>query len=357
MGKLGEALRKKYKTPREALRALGLDEKLLDVSHLAYDGANKMKATRFGAMTLSIVAAQISPLLAMDQKVTLPTTLFSPLTTKNFKDSKTALLSGVRVAVDGKLRGGIALDASMEQLSKALDAFSDDMTAGVDEPAPEDKADIMTKSASLEPPKAITEPGATYDAEPMKGFLRDCGIDEEKIAKCMDMMPKNGMARDADETPEEKAAREKKEKDDKAATDAALAAKDAEMKDMVSKPAMDAALKAQGAEFEKKIQAVRDNERGVRIALDEVRPLVGEIPATMAFDSAAAVYRHVLVMKGVDGAATMHSDALLPVLKNLPKAGARAPTADGSAHIAMDSSAFGEAIKIAPGLEHISTTL
>jgi len=38
---LRDALRRKFKTPREALRALGLDEKLLDVPRLAYDGARK----------------------------------------------------------------------------------------------------------------------------------------------------------------------------------------------------------------------------------------------------------------------------------------------------------------------------
>jgi hypothetical protein len=36
-GKLGDALRKKYRSPREALRALGLDESLLDASRLAFD--------------------------------------------------------------------------------------------------------------------------------------------------------------------------------------------------------------------------------------------------------------------------------------------------------------------------------
>ena len=78
----------------------------------------------------------------------------------------------------------------------------------------------------------------------------------------------------------------------------------------------------------------------------------------MAFDSAADVYRHALVMKQVEGAKDLHADALLPILKTLPKNGAKSITEMGGApHIAMDHSAVSEAIKIAPGLEHISTML
>jgi hypothetical protein len=308
-------------------------------------------------MTLSITAGVLAPLLAMDQKIILPKDAFASLTTKNFKDTRDKLLSSVRAAVDGKLRTGIALDASMSDLAAAVDAFKEVATSA-DEPASEEANKAIEGMSQVEAPKAISEPGATYDAEPLKGFLRDCGMDEDKIAKCMDMMPKNGMAGDAEETDEEKVAREKKESEEKAAKDAALAAKDAEMKDRVSKPAMDAALKVQATEFEKQIKSVRDNERGVRVAIAEVQPWVGELPATMAFDAAADVYRHALVMKGVDGAKTLHADALLPILKNLPKNGARAPESNGSEqHMAMDSSAVGKAIKMAPGLEGISTVL
>jgi ADP-ribose pyrophosphatase YjhB (NUDIX family) len=303
------------------------------------------KVTRFGAMTLSLVAGAIAPLLAMDQKVTLSKDLFAPLTTKNFKTSREALLSGVRTAIDGKLRSGIALDATMKDFAKAVDAFSDDMTAGIDEPAPEDKMADLDKMAAVEPAKGITEPGSTYDAEPLKGFLRDCGMDEDKIAKCMDMMPKSGLAGDAEESDEDKKAREKKEADEKAA-------KDSEMKDMVTKPAMDAAITAAVSAATKQ---ARETEQGIRVALSEVKPYVGELPASMAFDSAAGVYRHALTMRGVDGAKTLHADALLPVLKSLQPTGAK-PAAQ-SAVIAMDGDVVKKAIAMAPGLENISTSL
>lgn len=344
MTALGTALRKKYQRPEDALKALGLDEALLNPQE------NSMaKATRFGAMTLSVTAAAIKPLLAMDTKATLPKDLFAALTTKNFKDSKPKLLAGVRTAIDGKLRKGLALDASMQGLAKAIDAFTDDLTAGVDEPVPEDKTAEMDKVAAVEPPKAIAEPGSTYDAEPFKAFLREKGVGEDDIMKACDMMPKP-MAGDEEETPEEKAAREKKEKDDKTAADAAAAAKDAEMKDMVTKPAMDAAITAAVTATAKQ---VRDTERGIRTALADVKPWVGELPAGMAFDSAADVYRHALVMKEVEGAKTMHADALFPVLKAMPRAGAKPPE-NHNVTFAMDASAVGKARAMAPGLEHIS---
>jgi hypothetical protein len=354
VGKLGDELRKKYKTPREALRALGLDEALLDISRLAYDGANPMKATRFGAVALSMTAAHVAPLLAMDQKVVLPKDLFAPLTTKNFKAGRDKLLAGVRLALDGKLRKGLALDGSMQNFAKAIDAFNENMSgAGVDEEAP--KPEEMENAATVGPldvTEPRKEPGEKgFDAEPFKNFLREKGMGEDDIMKACDMMPKSDITGDAEETPEEKAAREKKEKD-------AAAAKDAEMKDMVSKPAMDAALKAQASEFQKELTKVRDNERGVRAAIAEVHPWVGELPATMAFDTAADVHRHALVMRGVDGAKTLHADALLPILKTLPKNGARAPENNGGGeHIAMDSSDRAAVVALAPDFANISTTL
>jgi hypothetical protein len=358
VGKLGDELRKKYKTPREALRALGLDEQLLDISRLAYDGANPMKATRFGAVALSITAAHVAPLLAMDQKATLPVDLFKGLTSKNFKTGREKLLAGVRLALDGKLRKGLALDGSMQNFAKAIDAFNENMSgAGVDEEAP--KPEEMENAATVGPldvTEPHKEPGEKgFDAEPFKNFLREKGMGEDDIMKACDMMPKSDITGDAEETPEEKAAREKKEKDDKTAADAAAAEKD---KNMVTPGAMDAALKAQANEFQKELTKVRDNERGVRAAIAEVHPWVGELPATMAFDTAADVHRHALVMRGVEGAKTLHADALLPILKTLPKNGARAPENNGGGeHIAMDSSDRAAVVALAPDFANISTTL
>ena len=115
---------------------------------------------------------------------------------------------------------------------------------------------------------------------------------------------------------------------------------------MISKPAMDEAIKTAVAE-------ARKAEQGVRIALSEVKPWVGDLPSTMAFDSGADVYRHALVMRGVANAKTMHADALLPVLQSLPKAGQKPPSERRDPVLAVDSSSLGKAKALAPGLEHI----
>jgi hypothetical protein len=317
------------------------------------------KPTRLGALVLMTAANSVAPLLAMDSSITISPELkglFAGLKTTNFKETKPKLVEGLRKALDGKLRKGMALDATMQGLAKAIDTF-EGMEEGVDESVSEPQHKAMEAAAhgnsTLDIPKEVgkefaeADKGKTFDAEPIKAFLREKGIGEDDITKVCDMMvPKAAM--DTEETPEEKAAREKKEKE-------AAAAKDAEMKDMVSKPAMDAALKAQNDKFTSDLNKVRENERGVRIALHEIKPWVGDLAPTLAFDSGAEVYRHALKMLNVDGYDKMHADALLPVLKVQPKPGevqARRRTEDS---IAMDASSLDKATKFAPGLANIKT--
>jgi uncharacterized protein len=313
------------------------------------------KPTRFGALVLSHVAATLAPKIAMDSSITLPSTLFAGLTTKNFKGQRQPLLDGIRKAVQGgKLRKGLALDASMQDLAKAVDAFSE--MDGMDEPMEKpEEVEAGSKVGPLdmpEPRKKEFPPGAEsgekkgFDAEPMKAFLRERGMGEDDIQKVCDMMPAEWQKIEPGGPPSNimAGATDKDEEDE-------------EKKGMIDKPAMDAALKAQAATFEKQLKQVRDNERGVRTALAEVQPWVGELPVTMAFDSAADVYRQALIMREVDGAKGLHNDALFPILKSLPRIGAKAPSDTGrpAPTIAMD--AVEKALKLAPGLEHISTNL
>jgi len=338
MTALRDALRKKYRSPKDALQALGLDEALLTPQE------NIMaKPTRIGALVLSSTAAAVAPLLAMDSKVTLPKDLFAGLTSKNIKANKAALLAGVRLALDGKLRKGLALDASMAGLAKAIDAF-EDMDDAVDEAGEND----LEKVASVDPVaaeilKEKKDDDGVFDSADLMAFLKGKGMSDEDIAAACAMLPAAGAVDEA-ETPEEKATREKKEAE-------AAAAKDAEMKDMVTKPAMDAALAAIRTAT---IKEVRDTERGIRQALADVAPYVGEIPASMAFDSAADVRRHALTMLGVEGAKTIHADALAPVLAAQRKIGHR--TSEQSVRempMGMDSASIDSATKYAPGLAHI----
>lgn len=289
----------------------------------------KMKSTRFAVAVLAATAAHIAPALAMDSKLKLSTSDFAKLTPKNLKDMKSGLLSTVRSAVDGKLRKGLALDATMAGLAKAIDAFEE-----LDKPADDDlDDDVEISPADVAAAAEGAAPGG-YDPEAIRAFLREKGLGEDDVTKVCDMMPKGiAAAKDSDEeTEEEKRAREEKEKQ----------AKDK------NEQAMDAAIKSA-------VAAERKNQNAIRAALSGVEPWVGKIPPTMAFDSAPDVYRHALVMKGVDGAKTLHDDALRSVLEAQPKAGARPPEGASNTHIAMDSSALAKAQKMAPGLENITS--
>lgn len=284
---------------------------------------NVMKPTRFAVLAMSTAARSIAPLLAMDSKITLPKESFAKLTQKNFKDQKSAVLAAVRGAIDGKLRPGLALDASMSDLAKALDTFGE-----LDEA--EDDEGKLDEIAAIEPEpqKPVT------DGEPLRDFLAAKGLAEEDIAKACELAESPAAAAAPAATDEEDDEAKKKAKED-----------EDKKKDEDVKQAMDEAIKVA-------VKGARDAERGIRVALSDVKPWVGELPATMAFDSATDVYRHTAGLLNIDGHKTMHADALLPVIKAQPRPGAK-PAAKTET-IAMDSSTIGKATKLAPGLAHIT---
>lgn len=308
-----------------------------------------MKPTRFAALALRTTALALAPLMAMDAKaITLPSVSFKDLTTKNYDEKRPALLAALKAATAGKL----ANDADLEQVVELLDAIG----AGKKESL--DAVDPLAEKSMEEPTTVNPMAAVTKDAgmEGFKGFLKEKGMGDADIKAACDMvMPK---AKDAavEETPEAKKKREDDEKA-KAALDAETpeqkaerektekAAKDASMKDMVTKPALDAAIDAA-------VKAVRTNEQGIRTALAEVRPYVGELPETMAFDSAEGVYRHALTALGVEGAKTIHVSALPTILKMQTKPGAR-PVDNGHSHIAMDAAASKSFADRFPGADRI----
>lgn len=306
-----------------------------------------MKSTRLGALVLGITAAHIAPMLAMDGALTLPKDLFGGFKVSTFKDQKAKLLSGVKLAVDGKLRKGIAFDEN--GLAKLLDALEGSAGVAGDEPIEPKAEKEVEELAAVKPmpaepvaEKVEKKPGA-FDAEAVKAFCRGKGATDEEMAA---MFPE--AANDADPEAEKKRLEEEEAKKKQAAD----AEKD-KMKDMVSKPAMDAALKAHGETIAKQ---VRETERGIRLALDEIKPWVGELPvsATMALDSREAVHRKALTMMNVQGADKLHADALLPVLQAQPKPGARAAEHRG-APLALDSAQVNDFTTRFPGSERIGT--
>lgn len=301
-----------------------------------------MKTTRIAALALRSVAAYTAPLLAFDAKIKLPTDLFTPLTSKNFKEHAPKIVAGVKLATDGKLRKGMAFDDG--GLTKLLAALEDTAT-GADEPADKEVAEKLDEVAAVSPIKAeeaVVEkkPGA-FDAEAVKTFCREKGMSEDDITALSGMFPQ---AAGADEFPP------KKEEDDEAkkkAEEDEKKAKDAAMKDMVTKPAMDEAIKKAAADTEARVVA---RERGIRTALADVKPWVGELSPSLAFDSAESVHRHVAKAMGIANAEKLHADALLPVIQAQAKPGAR------PAHnepLAMDAGAVADFSKRFPNADRI----
>jgi hypothetical protein len=296
--------------------------------------STKTRATRLGALALSLTAAHIAPLLAMDAQITLPKDLFGSITSKNFKDKRTELLAGVRAAVDGKLRKGFALDASTDGLAKLLDALGE-TAEGVDESVSEPQEKAMAAAAEgksdLGIPKAVGEEfakaddpaaGKTYDEGPLRDFLKQKGVGDADIEEAMKFLPKQGAAEDKD--PDE-------------------GKKDEEKKDMVGKQAMDAAITTA-------VTAARKTERDIATAREFARPWVGDIPTSMAFDSADDVYKHALKMLDVGIGDDVKGSALKTILEMAPRPGA--PTRKTPA-IAMDAKSAGGIAEMFPGIERV----
>ncbi len=341
MSKLLDELRKKYPTAKEAIRALGLDENLLNDMRKT---EKTMKPTRLAYAVLMNTAAAVNPLLAMDKKVDYP--IFADLTTKNFKARKPEIVKQLGAALKGKL--AIDEGVTMGHVAKMLDHIEHEGMGtkaepekSLDESVSEPQHKAMEAAAhgqsNLGIPKDVgkefseADKGKTFDAagmENFKGFLKEKGMSEDDIAAGCDMLFKKttgdaggeeasqrekdqAAVGDAEETAEEKAAREKKEGEDNALAD--------KMKGMVTKDEMSASIA-------KAVKVQRENDRATFLALDKVRPYVGELKG-MTFDSAEQVFRHTLKALKVPRYDTIHASALETILEREPKPGARAEIA------------------------------
>ena len=372
MGALSDALRKKYRTPAEAVRALGLDEALLS------EGTKTMNAAALATRTMSVGA------------------LVGFLNTKLAKDAK---LDGVCMAFDGVpigkkfdakklakqlkpiIKGKLAADASMGQIAELLDMIdSHEKTVEGDESATPEQHKAMEAAAhgqsNLGIPQKVgkefaeADKGKSFDAAEWmkgKGMSEDDVAEFEKLSKTQGAEDEEDDEEEQDDTVDAKdddiesemdKAKDKRAKD-KAARDKAKdepppfkgkpevgggkdkAARDKQAKDkhgkdaeMVSQGAMDAAIKLAR---EQTTRDVLKSQRELRDALEDVRPIFGDV--RVALDSAHQVYEHVLKAKGV---ALPEGEKLsLPVLKSmvgmLPKAGDR-PRTRGET-ITMDAAA------------------
>lgn len=285
MTPLAAALREKYTTPKDALRALGLDESLIEPvvsdakSVPPIEEKIKMATvnlSRKGVQTHAAVTAYLMPKLAQDAKPDLRPS-FAALTHANYKASRPALLA----AISEKVKGKLAHDAKIDDLAVFLGAF-DEMDPGED-PKPMRKADDEEEETEEEK--------------------------EERLAK-------------------EKAAKDKKAKDAKTAKD--KAAKDAEnpfekkdeeekkAEDHITREAMDEALQAAAKSAETRILT---RMRGARDAEAFVRPWVGAL--AVVYDSAEEIERAAAIVLNIPDADKIHASALRSLIKMTPKPGER----------------------------------
>lgn len=412
MGKIGAELRKKYRSPKEALKALGLDESLLDLPRkLAFDGAKKMtKPTRLEYLCVMGAAKAINPLL----KPTLATDerpnygkIFSGVTRSNFNARKPAIVADIKKAIKGRT---IAQDASVEHLAKMLDAFEHVKEPKFDESVSGEQHRAMEAAAhghsNLGIPANVgkefehADKGKSF-SDAIPAFLKGKGMSDDDCAKVMDMMqdemPDNALdeeekegvnveieegedkmkAKDGeieeeeaeDEIEEEEAEDEIEEEegeDSKHAKD--RHAKDKHAKDKHAKDRKDAKDRKGAMDSKKfvtqdeadaradaRVQEALKAERLRSTAAIEarafVRPYVGEV--ALALDSAAQIHRAAAKILNVEDADTVHPSALPGLIKAYGRL-KMANDSDGSMRLAMDgSNSVGDAYELFPDAARI----
>ena len=303
MTALGDALRRKYSSPREALRALGIDESLLKGPAAARKVVGDSKPKKELPMTKTVLSrkaavakgallAYLQPKLAQDQKVDV-TPFLATVTAKNFKASRPAILKGLEACTKGKL----AMDASIEDVAELLDALEGEETA---EGADAEPNSGLPMSAEEMEKKANEKKAADKKAkdEAGKEFLK--GKLSAEDMKAYDDLVGEVDAKDEAETEEEKKARMEKEAKDKKAKDA-----DPDAEPKVTKKAMDAAIAKTKDETTASVLKIANE---IAAAREHVYPVTGKLAmdATCAND----VYKAALEsmgfaeqIKGVDPSA------------------------------------------------------
>lgn len=248
--------------------------------------------------------AHLQPVLAQDSKPDFKSILMGT-TTKTYKDEKPKIAKALKpfIAKDGEA-----------PLAKLLDALDD---AAVPEAKDMDaNAAVPVKDVTQEDIDTPEDPNAGLDAEPWektKEMLKGKGVAEDVLAACDEIMKPTG------EAPMKKPAEDA----------------EPEKKDMIDKPAMDSAIRQATAKVKTDMAAAN---RALRVAEREVEPYVGELADSLAFDSAAEVYKAALESMDID-------------LEGVPESGYRSilralPVPNRSASLdvplAMDEDALGD---------------
>lgn len=287
--------------------------------------AQTILAVAARTVSLQALSTYLRPRLAKDAKIDLGLA-FDGITGAKFKESKPKIAKNIREQSKGKL----AKDASLDDVEKVLDMLDGHEVDAGDESVSKEQHNAMAAAAegnsNLDIPEKVgkefvdKDKGKTFDAsEKMSEWLKGKGMGEDDIAEGLAMMQPPAASDEESAKPdsEEENKRllkgEDENKEDKE-----------DKKDMVDKKAMDQAIEASSkATAERVRKEVMATQRHVQTARETVRPWVGELAPSLAFDSAADVFRHALTMMGVDKAKDLHADALEPILRAQPKPGAK----------------------------------
>jgi hypothetical protein len=333
MTALGEALRKRFRTPAEAVTALGLDAAILTQE------TQTVALSPQALMARRVLQNYLRPRLAQDARVDYDAIL-SGVTEKNWNPSEIAR------SVKQRVRSKLAQDADLTEIAKALAAVAPTL-AGVDPGGDPVVAAVPPEVGGMSPqdvlpdalPVAMTPPNAGVPpvapvapvvppvAAPPKA--KDAGECESWLAQAYpdiaaEWQSKGGGGAPA---PSDSAQDEDEEDINKPAADRTTGGAnrargkrgvtgDNEGPQMQppdtktpSIPGMDEAIKRE-----------RENQREIQKAQREVRPWVGDFALDMAFDTPADVYKKSLEILRVPTEG-VHPTAFRPILQAQPKPG------------------------------------
>lgn len=183
MSKLSKALQQKFRTPADAIRALGLDPSVLESDESqardSKDGVSdkeinmkKAKLSRQGAICIGVMASYLRPKLAQDMSVNL-LPIFDGVTAKNYSQKRPQILRDIKRACSGKL----ARDTSLGEVAEFLDmlqAHPDQVQGEEEQEVPDELPGELEKPMQNIGSK-FAEPDV-MDADPLtsvEAFLKD----------------------------------------------------------------------------------------------------------------------------------------------------------------------------------------
>lgn len=354
----GDPLQKPNRAPGEA--KFQLDEKPQALKKGAQDMA--LNTTRRAGMASAAIAYLVRPLLAQDARLTALdlTPAFAGIDGKNWSAKRPALIAGVSKALAGKLAQD---DAGPDDVAMALIQMVEGGGAAAPVPAaapPEANLDATMSPEEAAAMEAASAPPATA-VEPPAGeggggggvgaiiqeFLQG-KVDDSVIAELVKLLEGGGEDENEEnpdpnnKTPPKGAEDEPPPFNGMPKPGGGMVGKDEkDMNTMVSKGAMDAAIKREvdkalklasdgtSAAIKAAVDAEQKRQAGIIEAMEGVRPIVGKI--AIACDSAEAVYRAALEMRGIKHDEIRDVAALRTILDLQPRAGSRRELAQDAA--------------------------